>query len=80
MEMLALLTAQPGHQFWPDEVRGVVGSSVDAASVRHHGLVTDAHLLALAIAHHGRLATFDRGIATLSPAASTHLELLVPER
>lgn len=76
LEMLALLTAQPGHEFWADEVRGVVGTFVDAASVRNHGLVTDAHLLALAIAHDGRLVTFDRGMAGLSPAAPGTVEVL----
>ena len=30
-----------------------------------HRQVTDAHLLALALRHRGRLAAFDRGIAEL---------------
>lgn len=50
------------HQFWPDDVSyrlvaldGVVG----------HRQVTDAYLADLARRHHGRLATFDRGLAAV---------------
>ena len=39
--------------------------------------VTDAHLLSLAIRHHGRLATFDRGLTALAdPESRDTLELI----
>lgn len=56
------LYAHDAHEFWPDrlgyadiDLRGVVG----------HRQVTDAYLAALARSHDGRLATLDRGLATL---------------
>jgi toxin-antitoxin system PIN domain toxin len=62
---VTLLTAMcrlPGHRFWPDDVQ-LVGS--EPGAITSHRAVTDAHLLALAERHHGRLVTFDRGIRTL---------------
>jgi toxin-antitoxin system PIN domain toxin len=58
--LLARATAGPEHEFWPDEV-SLLDSSVIAAE-RVHGprQVTDAYLLALAVARGGRLVTFDR--------------------
>ncbi len=52
------------HEFWPDsisftdfELQGVIG----------HRQVTDGYLAHLARANRGRLATFDRGLASLHP-------------
>ena len=50
------------HAFWPDDL-----SITDAAVFDWHGLqghqqVTDVYLLALAVAHGGRLVTFDQRI------------------
>ena len=60
--ILASFLDLPNHVFWPDslgyqEVRmqGVIG----------HRQVTDAYLAQLARVNHGRLATFDGGLATL---------------
>ena len=64
MALLAAVTAHPRHRFWPDtlgcdaiRLRGLVG----------HRQITDAYLAALARHHHGRLATFDQGLAALHP-------------
>jgi uncharacterized protein len=55
-------TADPRHEFWPDDVayadvpvRGIIG----------HRQVTDAYLAQLARSRQARLATFDRAVATL---------------
>ncbi len=58
------LLALPGHVFWPDDISLVASSHVDPAQIRTVGQVTDSYLLALAIAHAGRLATFDRRLST----------------
>jgi predicted nucleic acid-binding protein len=62
--------------FWPDDV-----SLLDAACFDHNRLldarqVTDSYLLGLAVAHGGRLATFDRRLvadAVRDGRAALHL-------
>jgi len=48
------------HTFWPDDVSVCEAREFDLA-VSHRQL-TDVYLLALAVRHDGRLATFDRSI------------------
>lgn len=68
IQLLRLMVARPGHVFWADDVS--IASSELASSERlvGHRQVTDAHLLALAHRHGGRLATFDRRLLRLVPA------------
>lgn len=63
-EILASVTADARHEFWPDDLgydgislRGVVG----------HRQVTDAYLAGLSRHRGAQLATFDRGLAALHP-------------
>lgn len=63
--VLKQLTEQPGHHFWPDELPVIDASSFNALSLIGHRQVTDAYLLTLAEQHGGKVATFDRGVATL---------------
>lgn len=58
--LLAGLCALPGHVFWPDDISLLAADSVDAARLLASSQVTDSYLLALACAHGGQLATFDR--------------------
>lgn len=60
MPALASLTSQPGHVFWPDDVRLMDATRLDAGRLLHHGQVTDSCLLALAVVHGGQLVSFDR--------------------
>lgn len=60
MPSLASLTALTGHQFWPDDIRLMDPALLDDARLLHHGQVTDSYLLALAVAHRGKLVSFDR--------------------
>ena len=60
--VLASFLELPNHVFWPDTIgyedvrmQGVIG----------HRQVTDAYLAQLARVNHGRLATFDGGLAAL---------------
>ncbi|MGA2951254.1 MAG: TA system VapC family ribonuclease toxin [Caulobacteraceae bacterium] len=64
--LVARLRGLPGHAFWPDDISLAGADHVDSARIRTPGQVTDSYLLALAVAHGGRLATFDR---RLSPVA-----------
>jgi toxin-antitoxin system PIN domain toxin len=63
--LLGRLREVPGHSFWIDNVEHVVGNELDATRVLGHQQVADAHLIALAIAHDGTVATFDRGLRSL---------------
>lgn len=64
-ELLRSMTDLAAHTFWTDDLRYVVGASAELGTATSYRDVTDAHLLALAERHGGRLLTFDRGIARL---------------
>ena len=57
------LRALPGHVFWPDDISLVGAGNVDPEQVLTSAQVTDTYLLALAAAHGGKLATFDRRLS-----------------
>jgi len=57
---LASVTGLPGHVFWPDDVSLMDPALLDADRLLGHGQITDSYLLALAVAHGGQLASFDR--------------------
>ena len=59
-EMLSVFLSHKGHQFWPDDITLFDARLVDTTRLLDSGQVTDSYLLALARAHSGRLATFDR--------------------
>lgn len=60
MEIVGKLRSLPGHCFWPDDVSLVGSGDIAPAKILTSGQVTDTYLLALAKAHDGQLATFDR--------------------
>jgi toxin-antitoxin system PIN domain toxin len=63
----ALLTgflALPGHEFWADDLTLLDSRLVQPDRLLESAQVTDTYLLALAAAHDGRLATFDRNLVT----------------
>jgi toxin-antitoxin system PIN domain toxin len=62
---LAKLRALPAHTFWVDSVEGVVGNELAAERVLGHRQVADVHLVAIAMAHDGTVATFDKGMRSL---------------
>ena len=57
---LGSLCALPGHVFWPDDVSLMDAKYIDPSRLLSSSQVTDSYLLALACAHDGQLATFDR--------------------
>lgn len=77
IEHLGLLRSMPNHEFWPDTVQGVIGTSLTATRLIGHQQVTDAHLVALAIAHDGTVATFDKAMASfVDPEYLAHVTII----
>ncbi|MEO8385501.1 MAG: TA system VapC family ribonuclease toxin [Betaproteobacteria bacterium] len=67
----------PGHVFWPDDISLLNTKILDASRLLSSAQVTDSYLLALAIAHDGKLATFDRRLVVDAvPAGSQGLHLI----
>lgn len=63
-ELLAELCSQPGHVFWPGDLCLLDSPLIDRQRLLASGQVTDTWLLALAVQHGGRLATFDKRLVT----------------
>ena len=61
-EILTGTTADPRHEFWPDDVPY---TDVPTPGIIAHRQMTDAYLAQLARAHGSRLATFDQAMAKL---------------
>ena len=84
-DILAGLVGAEGHRFWPDSVSllqpkhpgpGLIDLS--QTTPKH---LTDLYLVSLAIAHRGRLVTFDRAIPVRAIAGFRphHIEVLAAE-
>jgi toxin-antitoxin system PIN domain toxin len=63
-ELVAILCALGGHEFWSDDITLIDSQRIDTTRLLDSGQVTDTYLLALALAHGGKLATFDRHLVT----------------
>lgn len=63
-ELLSILCSLGGHTFWPDDVTLLDTLRIDSTRLLDSTQVTDSYLLALASAHSGKLATFDRHLVT----------------
>jgi uncharacterized protein len=75
-QLMTRLRALPGHSFWPDDISLLDAQELDAERLLTSGQVTDSYLLALACAHGGQLATFDRRLvidAVRNGARGLHL-------
>jgi len=77
IERLARFRTSGNHTFWPDAV-SICEPMIDATHVRGHRQITDVYLLALAVHHGGRLATFDRSIplAAVTGAVAERLAVI----
>jgi predicted nucleic acid-binding protein len=74
--MVAILLSLGGHEFWPDDITLFDNQRIDISRLLDSGQVTDTYLLALAHAHGGKLATFDRRLVTdavVSGSKALHL-------
>jgi toxin-antitoxin system PIN domain toxin len=63
-QLMRGLRALPGYAFWPDDISLLDTERIDTERLLSSGQVTDNYLLALACAHNGQLATFDRRLVT----------------
>lgn len=78
---ISVLSAQVelgGHAFWPDDFSMADPAIFDHSRILGPNQITDIYLLALAVKHGGRLATFDRAIpiAAVRGAEPRHLAVL----
>ncbi|WP_226346440.1 TA system VapC family ribonuclease toxin [Agilicoccus flavus] len=62
--LLVGIRSLPGHSFWPDTASLVDSPLVDPDRLAGSAQVIDAYLLASAATNGGKLATFDRHLAT----------------
>ncbi|NJL26657.1 MAG: PIN domain-containing protein [Thermoanaerobaculia bacterium] len=74
--LLRRIVALPHHVFWVDDVSLASSEHVDASRLLGYRQVTDAHLLALALRHGGRLATLDAGVRELVPRGRDRTEVV----
>jgi len=77
-DRLAEAAATPHHKFWPDSVSLLDSAIIDRSRLLSPRQVTDAYLLALAVAHGGRFVTFDRSVPLAAVPGATPIHLLVP--
>jgi toxin-antitoxin system PIN domain toxin len=80
MALLGLMLERGNHAFWSDEVHLLESPWVRRDRIFGHRQVTDAHLLAIAVSHGGRLATFDTALVELVPTGMdpAHVLILLP--
>ncbi|MGV1004316.1 MAG: TA system VapC family ribonuclease toxin [Candidatus Nanopelagicales bacterium] len=66
------------HSYWPCDVSTLDQATIDRERIYGHRQVTDAYLLALAVAHGGRFVTFDRSVpmSAVTGAKAEHLTVL----
>ena len=60
------MTDLTGHELWPDDIDLVRTCAATFDRLHGYRQVTDAHLLAVATRHGGRLVTFDAAVADLA--------------
>lgn len=72
---LAEAARNPRHQFWPDDLSLLDGEVADRKRIHGPKQVTDLYLVALAVKHEGRLATFDDRIpiSAIEGATARHV-------
>lgn len=63
-ELVAELCSQPGHLYWSADLSLLDSPLIDRQRLLASDQVTDTYLLALAVQHGGRLATFDKRLVT----------------
>lgn len=76
--LLSSACAAGDHIFWPCDLSVLDAQHVDHSRIHSGRQLTDAYLLALSVAHDGRLVTFDRKIpvSAVPGATAAHLTVL----
>ena len=75
-ERLRDATGNASHRFWPDSVSLLDKQRIGWRHVLTGRQLTDAYLLALAVAQGGRFVTFDRGVALAAVQGASAASLL----
>ena len=79
MPLLQELLAHPSHVFWPNVLSWDAAGVFETEALLHHGQITDAYLLALAVHHRGVLVSFDRRLSSRSVCGGAQaLQLIDP--
>lgn len=75
IERLAEAAETRHHEFWPDRISLLDASAIVRERLLGPKQLTDAYLLALAVANQGRFVSFDRAVslATVRGAKASHL-------
>ncbi len=76
--MLAAACAKNDHAFWPDDLSLRDPGQIDTTRLHGPRQITDAYLLALAVAHGGCFATFDGALplSAVPAARKKHLRVI----
>ena len=75
LALLEKICAMKEHKFWPDDLP--VGKAIAGdESIVGHRQITEAYLVALAIARGGKLATLDRAVLSLPRASVESVEIV----
>jgi toxin-antitoxin system PIN domain toxin len=77
IRLLNMAKTATDHAFWPDSLSLLDARHFNAEAFTQHGQITDAYLLALAAANHGRLVTLDPGIKEETVRGAGKGQLLV---
>ncbi len=74
-ERLGEAASHPQHEFWPASLSLLDKHTIDTTRIHGPRQLTDVYLLALAVAHGGRLVTFDGTLplAAVVKAQKKHL-------
>ncbi|HET7387317.1 MAG TPA: TA system VapC family ribonuclease toxin [Nocardioidaceae bacterium] len=76
--LLASACETEHHEFWPCQISILDGDTVDRSRLLGPRQVTDAYLLALAVANKGTFVTYDESVplSAVKGASSAHLHVL----
>lgn len=77
IELLRRACSGSDHELWPCDLSVLDPDVVDATRLHNPRQVTDAYLLALAVARNGRLVTFDRSLPIYAVRGAAERHLLV---
>jgi uncharacterized protein len=76
-EYVRALRRLPGHDFWPDDLSLVDSEHVATEYLLDSSQITDTYLLALAVAHRGKLATLNHRLVPNAVAGGKQALCLV---
>ena len=78
LSRLKAAVAMPYHRFIPDDISLLDENVIDRRHLLGHRQLTDAYLLALAVAHDARLVTLDKSmpVATVRKAGDSSLLII----